>query len=94
MGPYAVEAVGAFQVIEMCIRDSHKSRNTGSDIVRAHQVVDVEYLPAYKGVGLSLIHSFRLCMGYVNDYGLARDLAQETFVAVWQKLSSDRKSVV
>ena len=33
---------------------------------------------------------FRLCMGYVNDYGLAQDMAQETFVAVWQKLSSFR----
>ena len=29
-------------------------------------------------------------MGYVNDYGLAQDMAQETFVAVWQKLSSFR----
>lgn len=33
---------------------------------------------------------FRLCMGYVNDYGLAQDMARETFVAVWQKLSSFR----
>ena len=32
----------------------------------------------------------RLFMGYVNDYGLAQDMAQETFVAVWQKLSSFR----
>lgn len=33
---------------------------------------------------------FRLCMGYVNDYGLAQDLAQETFILVWQKLESFR----
>lgn len=33
---------------------------------------------------------FRLCMGYVNDYDLAQDLAQETFILVWQKLESFR----
>src|SRR4051812_43371412 len=33
---------------------------------------------------------FRVCMGYVNDYEQARDLTQETFVAVWQNLSSFR----
>ena len=26
-------------------------------------------------------------MGYVNDYGQAQDLTQETFIAVWQNLS-------
>lgn len=30
---------------------------------------------------------FRVCMGYVNDYGQAQDLTQETFIAVWQNLS-------
>lgn len=33
---------------------------------------------------------FRLCMGYVNDYALAQDLAQETFIIVWQQLSNFR----
>ncbi|MDW8547943.1 sigma factor [Epilithonimonas ginsengisoli] len=27
---------------------------------------------------------FRLCMGYVNDDDAAKDLCQETFVAVFQ----------
>ncbi|WP_340076778.1 sigma-70 family RNA polymerase sigma factor [Leptobacterium sp. I13] len=29
---------------------------------------------------------FRLCMGFVNDFDLAQDLAQETFIIVWQQL--------
>lgn len=29
---------------------------------------------------------FRLCMGYVNDFELAQDIAQETFIIVWQQL--------
>ncbi|WP_419487898.1 RNA polymerase sigma factor [Chryseobacterium bernardetii] len=29
---------------------------------------------------------FRLCMGYVNDTDAAQDLAQETFIIVWQQL--------
>src|SRR5580704_7660436 len=33
---------------------------------------------------------FRVCMGYINDYEQARDLTQETFVAVWRNLSSFR----
>jgi len=33
---------------------------------------------------------FRVCMGYINDPALARDLTQETFIAVWQNLSSFR----
>lgn len=33
---------------------------------------------------------FRVCMGYVNDYEQARDLTQETFIAVWQNLSTFR----
>lgn len=32
-------------------------------------------------------------MGYVNDYSLAQDMAQETLIKVWQYLP-DRKSVV
>jgi len=33
---------------------------------------------------------FRLCMGYVNDTEPARDLAQETFIIVWQQLPKFR----
>lgn len=33
---------------------------------------------------------FRLCMGYVNDSDQAKDLAQETFITVWEKLSTFR----
>lgn len=33
---------------------------------------------------------FRLCMGYVNDNELAQDLAQETFIIVWQQLPKFR----
>jgi len=31
---------------------------------------------------------FRVCMAYVNDYEQAGDLTQETFITIWQKLSS------
>lgn len=33
---------------------------------------------------------FRLCMGYVNDYDLAQDMTQETFIIVWQQLPKFR----
>lgn len=33
---------------------------------------------------------FRLCMGYVSDYHLARDMTQEIFVKVWQYLPTFR----
>jgi RNA polymerase sigma-70 factor (ECF subfamily) len=33
---------------------------------------------------------FRVCMAYINDYEQARDLTQETFIIVWQNLSSFR----
>ncbi len=33
---------------------------------------------------------YRLCMGYVNDREVAQDLAQETFMIVWQKLPQFR----
>ncbi|PWN70014.1 sigma-70 family RNA polymerase sigma factor [Chryseobacterium phosphatilyticum] len=33
---------------------------------------------------------FRLCMGYVNEAELAQDLAQETFIIVWQQLPKFR----
>jgi RNA polymerase sigma-70 factor, ECF subfamily len=32
----------------------------------------------------------RLCMGYVNDPHWAKDLAQETFITVWQQLPTFR----
>lgn len=34
---------------------------------------------------------FRLCLGYVNDPDRAKDLAQETFLTVWEKLPSFRQ---
>jgi RNA polymerase sigma-70 factor (ECF subfamily) len=33
---------------------------------------------------------FRVCMGYINDVEQARDLTQETFIAVWKNLSTFR----
>lgn len=33
---------------------------------------------------------FRLCMGFMNDKDLAQDLAQETFIIVWQQLPKFR----
>lgn len=33
---------------------------------------------------------YRVCMGYVNDAEQAKDLTQETFIAVWQHLPSFR----
>jgi RNA polymerase sigma-70 factor (ECF subfamily) len=33
---------------------------------------------------------FRVCMAFINDYEQARDLTQETFIAVWQNLASFR----
>ena len=33
---------------------------------------------------------FRLCMGYVNDYEMAQDMAQETFIKVWEQLPKFR----
>ena len=33
---------------------------------------------------------FRVCMGYVNDHDWAKDIAQETFITVWQQLPNFR----
>jgi RNA polymerase sigma-70 factor (ECF subfamily) len=33
---------------------------------------------------------FRICMGYVNDHDWAKDIAQETFISVFQQLSNFR----
>lgn len=34
---------------------------------------------------------FRLCMGYLNDHDWAQDVAQETFIIVWQQLPKFRQ---
>ncbi|MGN6180944.1 MAG: RNA polymerase sigma factor [Mucilaginibacter sp.] len=34
---------------------------------------------------------FRICMGYVNDHDWAKDIAQETFVTIWQQLPKFRQ---
>ncbi len=34
---------------------------------------------------------YRVCMAYLNDPDQARDLCQETFISVWQNLSSFRE---
>jgi RNA polymerase sigma-70 factor (ECF subfamily) len=33
---------------------------------------------------------FRVCMGYVNDPELAKDLTQDTFISVWRNLQGFR----
>ena len=33
---------------------------------------------------------FRICMGYVNDHDWAKDIAQETFITIWQQLPKFR----
>lgn len=33
---------------------------------------------------------FRVCMGYVNDMELAKDMVQDTFISVWKNLHSFR----
>ncbi len=34
---------------------------------------------------------YRVCLGFLNDSEKAKDLTQETFIAVWQNLESFRK---
>jgi RNA polymerase sigma-70 factor (ECF subfamily) len=34
---------------------------------------------------------FRICMGYVNDHDWANDIAQDTFIAIWQQLPKFRQ---
>src|SRR4051812_40291351 len=33
---------------------------------------------------------FRLCVGYLNDKDWAKDVAQETFITIWQQLGKFR----
>jgi RNA polymerase sigma-70 factor (ECF subfamily) len=33
---------------------------------------------------------YRFCLGYVNDYDKAKDLTQDTFIAVWEGLANFR----
>lgn len=33
---------------------------------------------------------FRLCMGYVNNFEWAKDIAQETFIIIWKQLPNFR----
>lgn len=33
---------------------------------------------------------YRLCLGYINDESLAKDLTQESFITIWEKLDSFR----
>jgi len=33
---------------------------------------------------------YRICMGYVNDTDLAKDMAQETFINIWKQLPNFR----
>jgi len=33
---------------------------------------------------------YRICMGYVNDHDWAKDIAQETFITIWQQLPKFR----
>lgn len=34
---------------------------------------------------------FRICMGYVNNHDWAKDIAQETFITIWQQLPKFRQ---
>ncbi|HYG02725.1 MAG TPA: RNA polymerase sigma factor [Chryseosolibacter sp.] len=34
---------------------------------------------------------FRVCLGFLNDYDRAKDVMQDTFIAVWQNLSKFRE---
>ena len=47
-----------------------------------YKIIIMEFEQLYKSYWHKV---FRLCMGYVNDYDIAQDMAQETFIIVWQK---------
>ena len=48
----------------------------------------MDFEPIYKMYSPKI---YRLCLGYINDPDLAKDLTQETFIAVWQHLDSFRE---
>jgi RNA polymerase sigma-70 factor (ECF subfamily) len=52
-----------------------------------YEIIRMEFEELYKTYWQKI---FRLCMGYVNDYDIAQDIAQETFIIVWQKLDTFR----
>lgn len=47
----------------------------------------MEFSEIYKQFGEKI---YRVCLGYVNDAEVAKDLTQETFIAVWQNLDDFR----
>ncbi len=47
----------------------------------------MEFSEIYKHFGEKI---YRVCLGYINDAELAKDLTQETFIAVWQNLNGFR----
>jgi RNA polymerase sigma-70 factor (ECF subfamily) len=48
----------------------------------------MDFTPVYKEYWTKV---YRLCMGYVNDPEWARDIAQDTFIIVWQQLPAFRQ---
>ncbi|MEJ7559724.1 MAG: sigma-70 family RNA polymerase sigma factor [Pedobacter sp.] len=86
-----VEAIGSSSAIPCFViplRDvtffkrSYLTRNQRILTVNMH---DFEHI--YKTYSPQI---FRVCMGYVNDHDKAKDLVQETFIAVWKNLSGFR----
>jgi len=49
----------------------------------------MDFEPIYKKYSPKI---YRLCLGYINDPDLAKDMTQETFIAVWQHLDSFREA--
>lgn len=47
----------------------------------------MEFSEIYKIYGEKI---YRVCLGYINDAEAAKDLTQETFIAVWQNLDGFR----
>jgi RNA polymerase sigma-70 factor (ECF subfamily) len=50
-------------------------------------MIDMNFEEIYKTYWQKI---FRLCMGYVNDYEIAKDIAQETFITAWLQLPNFR----
>lgn len=49
--------------------------------------MDIQFDEIYKTYWQKI---YRLCLGYVNDADWAKDIAQETFITVWQQLPKFR----